>query len=196
MAENDKGAEEDTSTATTQTDKILEQHYFNAARRGIVLSVADLSQFCKTKGIRCSEKKLASLRYRFKYVAIHARYAKPSHYMGSSIERLGTIMVDVAEFKPNLRVANSQARYFLAGVDSLTGMLSCIPCPNKARDSWEKGIRTMVEKNFNYVGHIITDRDAAVTSEKFRSKMKSEFGISWTFLRSRSKAFKVRSEML
>jgi hypothetical protein len=103
---------------------------------------------------------------------------------------LGNIFVDLAEFKPNLRVANKQCRYFLAGVDCLSQKMCCIPLANKTQVSWERGVRQMIEKEFPVVTTIITDRDTAVAGLAFQNKIKSEFGVSWFHLRTRSKAYK------
>ncbi|CAM6055381.1 unnamed protein product [Sphagnum tenellum] len=187
----DKDYDDDKTTVPDKDEKMLEDHYFKHARKGIVLSVTDLKTFCKKSLIRCSGKQLANLRYKWKYIAIHKKFKKPSHYMSASIEKLGTLQIDVAMYQPRLRVANGQCQYFLAACDSLTGMLACIPCVNKSRRIWESGVTEMITNHFRYSANILTDRDGAIVSEKFRQKIKDQFGVSWTFLRSRSKAFKV-----
>ena len=81
----------------------LERHYFDHARRGIILSEKDLRTYCDKVGLmpRPTSKMLRQLRYRWKYIAVHARWSKEAHYVGSSIDKLGNIMVDVGRWSSN-----------------------------------------------------------------------------------------------
>lgn len=170
----------------------LEQHYFNQARQGIVLSVKDLQEYCKQSSAispKPTVAQLTKLRYRWKYIALHARWKKPPHYVGSSIDRLGNIFVDVGIFKQNLAVQNKQRYILLVGTDLLSQKISCIAFPNKSQQSWEKGLVQMIEKDFPVVRCFVTDRDTAISGEAFQKKIKTKYGVDWVHLRNRSKSF-------
>jgi hypothetical protein len=48
----------------------------------------------------------------------------------------------------------------------------------------------MIEGSYGQVRCIISDRDAAVTSKKFRRGIYNKYGIGWIFLKSRGKSFR------
>ena len=183
--------EEKEEKVSSKNESLLEKHYFENARKGIVLSLPDLKTYCEKVGIepRPTEKVLKSLRYRWKYIAIHARWARPAHYMGSAIDRLGNIQVDVAQFKPNLAVANKRKFILLVGVDHLTQKLACIAFPNKKQSSWEKGLVQMITQDFNCVRKVISDRDVAIMGASWQSRMQKTYNIDFIQLKSRSKAY-------
>ena len=192
-----KDGDDDDDDVKQQQQRLVEEYYMAAAKKGVVLSLQDLKDFCRKKRVtRCSTRWLKSMRYRFKYTAIHSRWAKPSAYMGSSIERLGTVQVDMAHFMPRFKVANKQCSYFLLGVESVTGELSCTAFPNKSQKSWEAGVIKMIRHDFRHLGHILSDQDGAITPQTFRDRIKREYGVSWSFLPERSKAFKAERMIL
>jgi len=75
-------------------------------------------------------------------------------------------------------------------VESVTGELSCTAFPNKSQKSWEAGVIKMIRHDFRHLGHILSDQDGAITPQTFRDRIKREYGVSWSFLPERSKAFK------
>jgi hypothetical protein len=82
---------------------------------------------------------------------------------------------------------------FLMGVECLSQKIACIPVVNKSSASWEKAITKMIEESYGEIRNIVSDRDSAVTSEKFRRGIYRDYGVKFTFLRSRSKAFKAEN---
>jgi hypothetical protein len=82
---------------------------------------------------------------------------------------------------------------FLVGVECLSQKLACIPCKDKSSDSWEAAITKMVELSMGEIRCLVSDRDAAVTGVTFRKRLLKKYGVSWIFLRSRSKAFRAES---
>jgi hypothetical protein len=170
----------------------VEAAYRKAAARGIILSYQDLVALRAKLGLESevSAADLRSLRYRQKFLAMHARSRYPApHFVTASISKIGNVFLDMADFFPNLRVFNKQCAYFLVGVDSLSQKLACYPFPNKSRASWEKGARLMIEKDFAYVTTFVSDRDTAVSGEAFQRRIKKELGIDWLHLPNRDKSF-------
>jgi hypothetical protein len=169
----------------------VERHYFKNARSGIILTAADLRQYCKSEGVKPvpTVKEMKSLRYRWKYIGLHARWKKPPHYVGASIDKLGNISVDAGEFQKNLAVSNKNRFILLVGVDLLSQKISCVAFPNKKTESWEKGLVQFITKDFPCAHTIITDRDVAISSVKFQAKMKSKYDVDWIHLRNRSKSY-------
>jgi hypothetical protein len=110
--------------------------------------------------------------------------------MGASIDKLGNVMLDLAEFRKDLSGHNGRMKYFLVGVDCLSQLLACVPLKDKKQTSWELAIRYMIENNYPFITTIITDRDVAISGQAFQREVKRKYGINWIHLRSRSKAYK------
>jgi hypothetical protein len=179
-----------TTTTTTTIPSQLEDYYLEKIKQGNMPTVPEMQAFCSSRGLECpSVGQLRRLRYRWKVTAVLSGWKGTSRFMSSSIMKPGVVMIDLAYFMKQYLVANQQKKYFLVGVDLLTGRLFCVPTPNKKRASWEKAIMEMVQTNAG-IGHIITDRDGAIVSLPFRKRIKREFGINWSFLMSRSHAFR------
>jgi hypothetical protein len=89
--------------------------------------------------------------------------------------------------------ARTSLAAFLVGVECLSQKLACVPCKDKSSGSWEGAITKMVELSMGEIRCLVSDRDAAVTSLKFRESLLRKYGVSWIFLRSRSKAFRAES---
>lgn len=172
---------------TKQAVDKIEKLYFDKARAGIILSAQELRDLCKKENITpCpSLQKLAKLRHRFKYVGMHSRWTKPPQYVGSSIDKLGNIFVDVAEFKKNLRVANKNRYILLVATDLLSQKISCIAFSNKSQASWEKGIAQMILHDFPAVHTLVTDRDTSISGAAFQARIKKVYGVDWVHLRNR-----------
>jgi hypothetical protein len=84
---------------------------------------------------------------------------------------------------------------FIVGVECLSGKIACIPCTDGGSESWEKAVTEMIEGSYGEIRHIVSDRDVAVTSKKFRRGIWDNYGIRWTYLRSRSKAFRAERQI-
>ena len=164
-------------------DDRLKDYFLSQLKRGILPSVLQLRRWSQLENVALPRlSKLKSLRYNWKVSAMLSRWEGAKRYMGSSVAKLGTLQVDLAYFGKKYLVANGQNKYFLCGVDILTGKLSCVPTVSKTRQSWEKAILHMIKHSYEYISHIITDRDGAIVSKQFRKRLKLESGIGWSFL--------------
>lgn len=165
----------------------VQKHYFTNARKGIVLTAAELREYCKQQAWKPvpTEKKMRSLRHRWKYIGMHARWRRPPQYVGSSINKLGNIFVDVAEFKRNLAVFNKNKYILLVGTDLLSQKIACIAYSNKSQASWARGLGEFIVHLFPSAGTIISDRDTAISSASFQKKIKEQYDVDWIHLRNR-----------
>ena len=169
----------------------LEKHWFAEARKGNILSIKDMREYClANKILPCPpQKEMARMRFKFKYAGLHARWKKPAAYVTSAIDRLGQIFLDVAEFQKDLRVANKNRYILLVGVDMLSQRIECKTFANKKQESWEEGIRQFVTELFPAAATLIVDRDVAISSRKFQERIYNLYKVDFCHLRSRSKSF-------
>jgi hypothetical protein len=170
--------------------KKMEDHYFAKARMGITLSVERLRAYAAKNKLGFNERQASSLRYRWKQTAKYSRYRRPPKYVGSSVDRLGNLMIDLGEFHKKLAHFNRGCKYFIVGVDCLSQKLSCIPVKVKDQAAWEYAVKEMKAKHYRLIKTIITDRDTAVAGKAFQNRIKRELGINWIHLKNRSKAYK------
>ena len=178
------------SSSSSSSTSLLESFYWEKIQKGNMPTVSDLQAFCASKGLVCpSIAQLRKLRYRWKVTAVLSGWKGTRRFMSSSIMKPGVLMVDLAYYMKQFLVANAQMKYFLVGVDLLSGRLFCVPTINKKRSSWERAILEMVAAN-DGVSHIISDRDGAIVSLQFRKRIKRDYGINWSFLMSRGHAFR------
>ena len=186
MAAAEEAKEEEVDLKQEVMDKV-EQHYFAKARKGLILSPAELRDYCKQQDIKpCpSLEQLRKLRHRFKYIGMHSRWRKPPQYVGSTIEKLGVIFVDVGEFMKSLAPFNKQRYILLVATDLLSQKLACIAYPNKSQQSWQHGLDQMIRHEFPAVHTIVSDRDTSISGSAFQARIKSEYGVDWIHLRTR-----------
>ena len=170
----------------------VQEWFLKQCKRGILPSRNQLRDYCRKRSIRCTDGQLRSLRYRFKLLAMLSKFKKPLHYMGASFLRPGNLMIDMAHHS-KFPVHNGKAKYFLVGVELVSGKLTCVPSVKKDSRAWEKGIISMI-KSYGHVGTIISDRDGVAVSTRFKKKLWDRYRIKWSYLKSRSKAF--RSERM
>lgn len=171
---------------------LLEKFFLTHVSKGVVLSVEDLMKVAKKKKSswkRPSRSKLRHLRKQWKFIAMHSRYVKPSHFMTNSFPRYGVIMLDFANFQEKRSRFNQGNKGFIVGVECVSQKLACVPCKDKTRASWKNAISDMLQNSFPRAHRLITDRDTAVTGKAFQQWLKETYKVDISFLRSRSKAF-------
>jgi hypothetical protein len=168
----------------------LRNHYMSRAEKGVILSLPDLKKFAKKSGLSFDREWASKLRSTHKQLARHSKWNKPPVFVGSSVDKLGNIMLDMAVFMPRLSVHNSGCKYFLMGVDCFSQKIACIPSTKNNQKIWERGVVLMKEKYFPFVTTVITDRDTSVAGKAFQNAIREAYGITWIHLRSRNKAYK------
>ena len=168
----------------------VRKEFLRRARQGVILNAKDLAKFARVKGLKPpSESWLKTLRHEWKSLAMHARTSQPSHYMTTSIPRFGILFLDLMEFHPNLRNFNNGCGAAIVGQETVSQKITAIPVKNKSSQSWEDGVRQMLDGSYGELTTVVSDRDAAVTSLKFREAVQRKYGIRWTFLVNRSKSY-------
>ena len=87
----------------------VQNYFLRRVRKGYVPSLADLLQYVKKYEIPVpgdKSRKLRALRRKWKFMGRMTPFKKPSAYFSMSYPKLGLMMVDLLEFRPDLRGAN------------------------------------------------------------------------------------------
>ena len=181
------------SEAEVSAEDKLNRFYLDHLRRGVALTPGELGKESRRLGLDRSRRQLADMRFDYEFMAVRTPFRRASGYVGSQVDRLGNLFLDMGEFKKNLRVSNGGKYYLLVGVDALSQRLSVVPLPNKSQAAWESGVTHMIEKDFPVVRSVVTDLDTAVAGTAFQAKIRARHGIRWYHLRQRSKSFKAEN---
>jgi hypothetical protein len=166
--------------------------YFDRyARLGQTRSAQQLADFCRRNKIPFDLQRLRRIRHEFKYSAFAQGYRRPLKYMASSVSKYGVVHLDMANFMPQHRSLNGGHAAFLCAVECLSGQLVAIPCRDLTTASWRSAVQKLAETTVIHAIRVVcSDRDAAVKSEAdggLRALVKQRYGISWLFLKNRSK---------
>jgi hypothetical protein len=184
------------AAAVVDDDKAkLDAYMLQQFTEGLLPSLRKIKSWAEEQSVTLPPtRKLRQLRYNWKESAVLSGWKGTRHYAGAAIAKIGTIQLDLAYFGKKYLVRNRQKKYFLCAVDILTGKLAVVATTRKDRKAWEGAILEMIRNgSYEYIAHIMTDRDSIV-SKDFRRRLKLEHGINWSFLPSRSSAF--RSERM
>ena len=179
-------AEEEEEEDGDEEEDQLERHFLASAKKGIVLNLKQLVAYATKNRLDIDRNELRRMRYKFKFSAFASRFHKPLAYMSSSIQKYGLWFLDVAIYEPGSRRQNKGCGAFLIAVESLSQQLMAFGCQDGTKASWEKAVVTLARTS-NAVRCVLTDRDSAIKSKKWRDGIKERFGISWIHLKARSK---------
>lgn len=177
----------------TTEEKKVEQFRRLVGRKlktGSLPTMVVLLAIAKKKGI--SPKKAREILYEFKSLNIHSLPNRPQktrlYHRGTSFPSLGHTQIDFAEFRKELKGYNDRKIGFILAVDQASFRLVALPTKKKDTKSWLKLVEEVVERDPTQT-KVITDRDAAVTTTKFRDYIKDTYGVSWNVLHNRNKAY-------
>ena len=171
----------------------LNRFYLAQLRRGVAPTLKELQTESRRLGLRRTRKQLTDMRFDYEFMAVRTPFRRTSAYVGSQVDKLGNLFLDMGEFGKSMRVSNGGKRYILVGVDALSQRLAVVPLANKSQAAWEAGVTRMIERDFPLVRSIVTDLDTAVAGKAFQAKIRLRHGIRWYHLRQRSKSFKAEN---
>lgn len=171
-----------------EAERLLELYFERHAKKGIVLSAAQLAKYAKSESIPYNFDDLRHMRHRFKFSAFSSGYRAPLRFMTGSVPRYGCVFMDAAIMEPKHRGQNSGCGAFMVAVEALSQQTFTVGMRDGTTASWEKAVTELAETRFHSIRVVVTDRDSAVKSQKFRDSIKERFGITWTHLKNRSKA--------
>ena len=121
---------------------------------------------------------------------ISSKKYRPNHYVTLPIAKLGVIFIDLAFYKQEYAKENNGCIGFLCAVDSITQQLFTKPFKKKDINSWHDLVTAIVnESAFDVIRILVSDRESAVLSSKFRKKLLADRGINVVFIANRSKSY-------
>lgn len=169
--------------------EVVKRHFLSNLLIGIVLTTPELAKFCKSKKLNVPMKNLRRLRRFWKFTAMFETPRAKPKYMSASILKYGTLMCDIG-FLPDYKSSNRGITAFLAVKEMVSGSIGAVEIKNKTTDELVKAISTILAKGpFKQVHTLVWDREAAITSAKFRELVRNKYGIKVFFLKARNKAY-------
>lgn len=110
------------------------------------------------------------------------------YHRGNLFPSLGHVQIDFAVFHPELRGYNNGHLGFILAVDQLSLRLTVLPTRSKSTKQWLRMVEEVVRRDPLQV-KVVTDRDKAVTTDKFRDEIRRKYGVAWEVLTNRNKAY-------
>lgn len=153
-------------------------------------TVSILLNEAKKRGL--GEKKARTVLGSFKSLQLFAVPSridrKKRYHRGNAFPSLGNVQVDFASFHPDWSKHNDGRVGFILGVDQLSLRLTVLSTKSKSTEDWLKMVEEIVQRH-PFLSKVITDRDAAVTNDRFRNHIRDKYNVSWEILTNRNKAY-------
>jgi hypothetical protein len=158
-------------------------------KTGIALTASQLAEYVKTNQIKgVTRNQLGAFINNELSIAKFDIVKRPKRYQTIGVLRPGVYFIDHAAFRNEYAGYNKGHTGFLVSVENLTNKLFVAPCKDKGSASWLKAIQTFIELTRN-VRTIFSDRDSVATAPKFKTRMESDFGLRWYFMKKGSKSY-------
>ena len=161
-------------------------------RQGRVVSYERLLAYAKHTKLPLRKLHLLThmrnIRRHFKVLNVFGRAQNPHLYVAGSYWHIGTVQVDLAHFRPDLKKKNSGCAAFLLGVQTVGHQLVALPVKNKTTRAWLAGLKKMIDEHYAEVSVLVSDRDTAVNA-RLRKTLYDRYGITWYHSKARSKAY-------
>lgn len=142
-----------------------------------------------------SAKKLREYRLYYAHLAnLTSRRARAREFATVPLPILGLVFIDLAFFKPRWSGHNGGHAAFLVAVEASTQQLAAFPMKGKTTDDWRKAVLQVLDESvIPSVKTFVCDREPAVFSKHFRTRLDRERGVDIKFLTRRHKSYRAES---
>ena len=174
----------------------LEAYIRKAVGRGDQPTENDLIRAAKRAGVRPPNRKVLS-QYRLYYAHLANLASKrptPREFATIAIPTLGVVFIDLAFIYPQWKGYNQGCGGFLVAVEASTQQLAAFPMKGKTSDDWRQAVLQVLDESvIPSVKTFVCDREPAVFSKHFRTRLRNERGVEITFLTRRHKSYRAES---
>lgn len=151
----------------------------------------DLVKYNSSNNLGLSRNQLRNFRRRFEYLTYYERVkSRPPGFMTNSFPRYGQVQIDLAFLNENHKNFNRGYKGFLMAVEMTSLQAAAVPIRSKTLVEVHRAIREVLQLSvISKIRTIISDKEAAVTSPKFRKEVLGEYGAEIVYLPGRHKAY-------
>jgi len=160
-------------------------------KTGSVPTAEELKKFCDLRGMRVPRRLLVDFRRRYVHLAVLSNAKRrPRVHASIGIPRYGIVFTDLFFFRKNWKGYNAGVHMFGLGIEASTKQLAAFPMRGKTAEHWREFVRRVItESVFDTVRIICSDREPALVSRNFRTRLQNEHGTRIVFLRRKSKSY-------
>lgn len=167
----------------------MEEHIDRMIKRGVKPQMTDLMQLNRLNNWNYTRSDIKDMLDRKPFIDIYKSPRKKQKVFASDpFPRIGTVQIDWAQFKKNLRVKNRQCTGFILGVDVHTHFLMIYPTVSRAQQHWLAAVDSFVER-YPYFTRGVSDRETALDNKTFRREVLQKYNITWSYIHLRNKAY-------
>lgn len=180
-----------------QQIQVIERWFAKQISKGRDVSVEEIRKYAKNRkflDLASDEEAMKQIRRSnlpsWRFSRGGARKNRSQEWQTVTLPRLGIISMDLAFFEDSLKRHNAGFEGALVCCDIMTNRRAAIPVKNKSMNTFEDAVEILVKGNlFPEISTLLSDREAAVASAKFRKKIKDDYLIDIFFLRRHSKSY-------
>lgn len=167
----------------------LRRHYLTTLRReGIALNNVQLHRYSKDLNLGLAKTEIGELVKEWLETSRFSPYKKSKSHQTFPLSRgLGCLHIDYSQYQPQLGTKNSGCKAIIVAVDAASGRAAAIAVRNKTTDEFIRAVTFLLGK-FDVVRTILSDRERALQSNRFRSWLEPR-RIKIFFMRGRLKAY-------
>ncbi len=169
----------------------VRRHLIKEVKKGVIPSVEDLAKFARSKRIEINKRELSGLKRRVRALGPYERVKNARKAFFSNLHpRYGQVMVDLAFYRGRWRRHNGGAIGFFLGVEMTSKQTTAVPINSKKKSEIEEAVRKTLETGvISRIRTLISDRESAVLSKRFRESVWERYAARVHYLGSRHKAF-------
>ena len=172
----------------------LKNYFVKKLNMGNILSNTELIQYVKKRKLGVSRKYIYDLRDNILPTLLYKNPVKIKAYQTITVERLGLLSMDFANYFPELKSFNSGYIGFLMVNSVIANKWFAVPMKSHDMEEFEKSLEEICKSDvFPAISVILSDRETTITSSKFRKKMLEKYGIKFQFLTRYNKAWSSES---
>lgn len=168
----------------------LRDYFLKKLRLGNILTNKELRAYARQRKLAVSLKYIHDLRDNILPTLLYKTPVNIKVYQTITVDRLGLLSMDFANFHPEWASFNSGFKGFLM-VNSVIAQKH-LAIPMKTHKIWEfeRALEEICRGDtFPVVSVILSDRETSITSPSFRKKMFEKYGIRFKFITRYNKAW-------
>ena len=174
-------------------EKKLKNYFERQIKLGNLLKTEQLKQYAKNRKLKVSSKFIRNIRNIVLPTVLFKPPINIKVYQTITVDRIGLLSMDYAYYpKPRLNWArfNKGAVGYLMINCNATHKRHAVPMKGRTSEEFEKVLDNVCRGNiFPAIRTIMSDRETAITSRKFKKKMFDKYGVRFSFITRYNKAW-------
>ena len=131
---------------------------------------------------------------RYSSLAKYTGVRKPSHTQATVFPTFGNVFIDAGFVDKRWKSFNRNYIGFVLAVEATTLQMDAVPIKTKETESFYAALREIITgDNIKCIRVILSDRESAVYSRHFRTRIRNDYNVNIEYLTRKSKAYLAES---